>query len=337
MTFEKFNAAANRAAEVAFQDQVFSQPAIHKRCYAELRRRFHLPAQLAVRAIGKAVEVYKRDKKVQHKFKKLSAVVYDGRVLSIRGLETISLASVCGRLRMPFVMGAYQKARIGYFKGQADLIYRKKKFFVLLTIDMPDGTPIKPRDVVGVDLGIKNIAVDSKGNVHSGDAVEACRQRYGKLRADLQGSGTKSAKRHLKKLNRKEADFRRNENHRISKQIVALAKGTSSAIALEDLNGIGKRTTVRRAQRDKHSRWSFWQLRRFIEYKAQLVGIPVIPVDPRNTSRECSQCGHCDKKNRKSRDEFVCRGCNHSSPADLNAARNIRARAACQPAYRGVA
>ena len=57
-----FNAAASYAPPVGFTAHVFTQQSIHGRCYRELRDRFGLSAQMAVRAIAKAVEVFKRDK-----------------------------------------------------------------------------------------------------------------------------------------------------------------------------------------------------------------------------------------------------------------------------------
>ena len=55
-TMERSNEAASFAAKVGFEAGVSSQPSIHRRCYAEIRQRFGLSAQMAVRAIGKAVE-----------------------------------------------------------------------------------------------------------------------------------------------------------------------------------------------------------------------------------------------------------------------------------------
>ena len=57
-TMERFNQAASFAAKVGFEAGVSSQPSIHNRCYAEIRQRFGLSAQMAVRAIGKAVETF---------------------------------------------------------------------------------------------------------------------------------------------------------------------------------------------------------------------------------------------------------------------------------------
>ena len=89
------------------------------------------------------------------------------------------------------------------------------------------------------------------------------------------------------------------------------------------MKGFNGRQTVRKAQRERFGKWAFDQLRNFIEYKAQLVGVPVIPVNPKNTSRRCSHCGHIAKANRKSQSEFVCIHCGFSLNADENAAKNI--------------
>ena len=80
-------------------------------------------------------------------------------------------------------------------------------------------------------------------------------------------------------------------------------------------------------QRSKMGGWAFSQLRQFLTYKAKLHGLPVVVVDPRNTSRTCEECGHCEKANRKRQSEFRCRSCGHTAHADIQAARNIAAKA----------
>jgi IS605 OrfB family transposase len=112
--------------------------------------------------------------------------------------------------------------------------------------------------------------------------------------------------------------------HCISKYLVAKAKDTNCAIALEDLSGINSRTTVRKKQRSERLSWAFYQLRSFITYKAVLAGVPVILVDPRYTSQRCNACGHTEKANRKKQAEFVCKSCGHTDHADCNGAKNIR-------------
>lgn len=326
-TMERFNAAASFAAKVGFEAGVFSQPSIHKLAYSEIRERFGLSAQMAVRAIGKAVECFKRDKTKCPVFTPRGAVTYDERILSFKGLDKVSLWTLSGRMLLAMIYGEYQGQRFDRIKGQVDLVYRGGKFYLFATVDLPDKPPIEPKGFLGIDLGIVNLATDSDGTAHAGDDVEKVRRRRHESRRSYQRTGTKSAKRRLKKMARREANFRRNENHRIANELVKLAKDTDRGIGLEDLSGIRDRTTVRAKDRARHSGWAFAQLQAFIAYKAKLAGVPVVFVDARNTSRTCSVCGHCEKGNRKSQAEFACQHCGFSENADRNAARNIRDRA----------
>jgi IS605 OrfB family transposase len=216
----------------------------------------------------------------------------------------------------------------GKARGQADLICREGKWYLMASVEVPDGVEYQPKGWLGVDLGIVNIATASDGTTFSGEKVEAVRKRMFEHRKRLQERNTKSARRRIRKTGKKEARFRKDVNHVISKTLVRKAKGTSLGIALEELKGIRGRTTVRKSQRASHSGWAFAQLRQFIEYKAREAGVPLRIVDPRGTSRTCSKCGHEDKRNRKSQSEFLCLSCGHSEHADLNASKNIASRAA---------
>jgi IS605 OrfB family transposase len=333
-TMERFNQAATFAAKVGFEAGVFSAPSIQKRCYREIRERFGLSAQMAVRAIGKAVEAFAtlkaKGRKECPSFKPRGALTYDNRILSFKGLDKVSLWTLAGRLILPMVYGAYQSQRFDRLKGQVDLVYRKGKFFLYATVDLPDHAPIEPTGFLGVDLGIVNIATDSDGASYSGEAVERIRRRHHENRRRFQKRATKGAKKRLKQLAGREAGFRKHQNHCISKALVQKAKGTDRGVALEDLNGIRERATVRAKDRAGHSGWSFHQLRAFVEYKAKLAGVPIVIVDPRGTSRTCSVCGHCEKANRKSQAEFCCQHCGYSTNADFNGARNIRDRGECK-------
>jgi len=332
---EAFNAACNAASNIAFELKTASKYRIQKACYYDLRKQFDLPAQMAVRAIGKVAEAYRRDKKKHHRFKTHGAMVLDNRLLSYKGMDRVSIATLQGRQVMPFICGGYGEQKLRRIKGQADLVYRDGKFFLLQNCVFPDHEPFDPKGFLGVDLGIANLAVDSNGEVFSGGQVNGLRHRYARLRARLQAKGTESAKRVLKKRSAKEKRFARDINHQISKKLVAKAQGTGQGIALEDLKGIRDRITVRKAQRRTQHSWSFSQLRSFIEYKAQMAGVPVIAVDPRNTSRTCPFCGHIDKRNRLNQNTFSCKSCGYSGLADYIAARNIASRAAVNLPYAG--
>ncbi|MHB1435045.1 MAG: RNA-guided endonuclease InsQ/TnpB family protein [Thermoplasmata archaeon] len=330
-TMEAMNRACDAVAEIAFREKCHRRTTLHHLTYGMARERFGLSAQRAVRAIGKVGGAYIRDPSRKPTFCRRGAVPYDPRILSWKGerRERVSLLALDGRHEFRVRWSEYGRQAVarGQLRGEADLVYRGGTFYLALVVDSKDAPVYEPMGVLGVDLGVVNLATDSDGTVYKADGVDRVRTRIDRLRAHLQSAGTKSAKHHLKTLGRREGHFRRQTNHYISKSIVARAEDTKRAVALEDLGGIRERTTVRRSQRRRHLSWSFRQLRAFVEYKAAAKGVPVVLVDPRNTSRTCPSCGSVDKKNRPTRDEFRCVSCGLAGPADRIAATNIAARA----------
>jgi len=332
-----FNEACNSIAETAFKRQLANKFELQKIVYQSARLDFGLSSQLAIRAISKVVDSYKRDKSIKPVFRREGAVTFDERVMSFKGLNTVSLLTLQGRILVPFRVGGYQESRLDSIKGQADLLYRNGQFSLAVTLDVPTPEPSDPPDTLGVDMGIVNLATSSDGEVFSGRVIDLVRGRMSAHRQRLQKRGTKSAKRRLKHLSGKEARFRKDVNHTISKRIVEKAKANNQAIAIEELRHLRARTegTVRRSQRQRHSTWAFAQLRFFLSYKAALAGVPLHTVDPRCTSRTCSICGHCAKENRKRQAAFLCVSCGYSCNADKNAATNISRAAVKQPIVAG--
>lgn len=322
-TIEQFNAACDWLAGEAFAAQCADNRALQRMHYRALRERFGLSSQMAVRAIAKVCEVYKRDRSKRPTFRPRGAVPYDQRIYSLKGPDHVSILTLAGRALIPMVVADEHRARIDGERGQADLVYRGGTFHFHVTVEVAADVPIRPTGVLGVDLGIRNLATDSDGTRHTGDDVEATRLRLQAKRAGLQQVGTRSAHRKLQRIGRQEATFRTIVNHTISKRLVAKAKDTGRGIALEDLKGIRDRVTVRRAQRARHCGWAFFQLRAFVMYKTLLVGVWLVLVDPRNTSRTCPECDHCEKANRRSQEEFVCKSCGFAAHADVVGARNI--------------
>lgn len=335
-TMAAFNAAASYAAQVGFEAKVYGQPGIHKRCYYHLREAFGLSAQMAVRAIAKAVEVFKRDKTKCPVFRSDGAITYDDRILGWKGLDKVSLWTLTGREIIPLIYGEYQAQRFDRLKGQVDLVYRDGRFYLYATVEIPEAVPLEVHDWIGVDLGVVNIAVTSDGETFTGETIERTRQRYHRRRQALQKAATgrkrrgkrpKNIRRALTRMKRRESRFRKDVNHCISKKLVALAKDSGRGLAFEELTHIRDRTRFRRGQRARMSGWAFAQLYTFSAYKARREGVPEQKVDPSYTSRTCEMCGHCAKGNRPTQAIFSCLNCGHTVPADFNAARMIRVRA----------
>jgi IS605 OrfB family transposase len=322
-TMGMFSFVCNDISNIAFKNQEFRKYHVHKLVYHEIKDKFkNCSSQLIVRAIDVVSNTYKiKRNKFPNKFNKLSSVVYDDRVLTFKE-NFVNICTINGRTKIPIHI--YNKEIFQLRKGQTDLIYQNGNFYLCCVVDMPIKEKFILKDVIGVDLGIKQLVTMSDNESYSGEIVENKRQKYSSHRHRLQKKNTRNAKRRIKQIGKKEARFRKDVNHYISKKMIEKAKGTESAIALENLTGINDRATVRKSQRSQRMSWSFYQLKTFIKYKAEEQGITVIEVDPRNTSRTCNKCKYCDKKNRKNQSDFQCLGCGYIENADYNASLNIR-------------
>lgn len=327
-TLEACNAACNYISQIAWNTRIFSRNKLHKLVYYETRALFKLSAQATVRCIAKVVDAYKSDKDTLRTFKPHGGIAYDLRILRYKPANnTVSIWTIDGRIEISYMTGKQQHEMLETQNGESDLLYSGGKFFLAATCEVQEQPAIDPAGVLGVDLGIINIATDSDGQIFSGSQVNNVRHRHRRLRKNLQKKQTKSAKRRLKKLAGKERRFAADVNHVISKRIVAKAQGTQRAIAVEQLTGIRQRVTVKKSQRTTLHSWSFFQLKSFIQYKAQKAGVPLIEVDPRNTSRTCPACGCVDKRNRPTQSQFSCIACGFAGLADYIASVNISRRA----------
>ena len=323
-TMKEFNKICNEFSEEAFEYKEFRKNQLQKIVYHPSREKHKsFSSQLTIRAIDCVCCSYviKKHPKFPNGFKKTSAVVYDDRVISFHE-NYVNIWTMEGRIKIPAII--WNKELFSFRKGQVDLKYENKQWFLLCTVDIPNSEQYVPKNCVGIDLGVKQIATTSDGESYSGDTIENKRVQFSEHRKRLQKRGTRSANRRIKNIGNKEARFRKDVNHCISKKLVEKAKGTNCALALEELKGINTRTTVRKSQRNQRLSWSFHQLRSFIEYKALEQGVPIVIVPAPYTSQTCSACGHCEKKNRKNQSEFICLDCGFAANADYNASLNIK-------------
>lgn len=325
-TLELANEAANRLSQLGWEAKEFRQFPLHKRFYRQIRDEFPtLSSQVVIRLNAKVADAYKLDRKVQLTFRRHGSISYDARILDFQlAASTVSIWAVGGRIKgLPFVCGETQRKLLELPRGESDLILRDRKWYLNVTVDVPEEREYEATGWLGVDMGVVNIATTSDGVNYAGGHLNNLRERNSRLRTRLQRKGTKSARKLRNKRRYKEGRFARNTNHVISKQIVEKAKRTGQGIAIEELDGIRDRIRASKPQRRRLHSWAFADLRAKLEYKAKRAGVPVRLIDPRNTSRTCPGCGNVDKRNRRTRDEFLCVSCGHSGPADTIASVNI--------------
>ncbi|MEU6752162.1 transposase [Spirillospora sp. NPDC046719] len=354
-TLHTVNECANQVSAASFATYGLkgSVKDLRSMAYGELKAR-GLGAQAAQHVIKRVADAYtalrtgvragnlggvgsKRRRKAESKpiaVRADAAHTYDDRCASWNyDAQTVSIWTMDGRLknvRFACSAGAL-KQLVQYRKGESDLAFRDGKWFLVATCEVPEAERYEPRDWLGVDRGIANLATTSDGENHSGRRLDRYRRWQARKKAEIQACKTRSAAQLLKKRARRESRHATHVNHQISKTVVAVAQRTERGIALEELQGIRERVTVRRDQRARQSSWPFHQLGAFIAYKARRAGVPFIEVDPAYTSQRCPRCGHTAKANRPSRDAFSCRRCGLAGPADVVAGVNVRDRA--RPAW----
>lgn len=308
--------------------------------YAYLRGGLGLPSQMAISATRRVIGNYRTIKEnhvstwATRKVPRYTSPGYDlvwNRDYSILPDGRLSLNTLQGRIKLDLdwahVPERFRKSRF----GTARIMPRNGKWMLIVPMTIDIGDPMDPRNVMGVDLGMRFLAVsyDSHGRTvfHPGKEVTQKRAQYQALRTGLQKRGTRSARRRLKAIGSRENRWMRDINHQVSKALVGQCRNPT-LIVLEDLTGI-RRTTerVRKSQRYVRVSWAFFQLRTMIEYKARLAGHTVMYIDPAYTSQACPICGKIRKSNRRKKThEYICANCGYHSNDDRVAAMNIRQR-----------
>jgi len=231
----------------------------------------------------------------------------------------VSLWCFGGRQNIKFIY--HNEKYLSYIRGEADLVYKNKKFYLFQTIELPEKDIKDSNKFIGCDFGQRDIVTLSDGTNFNSEKLKEVRKKYTKLRTSIQRKGTKSSKKLLKQLSGKESRFVSISNHSISKKIVTMAKAQNKGIAIEDLGNITKNIKSKsKVHKMELNRWSFKQLRQFLTYKAKLEGIKLFAIPPQYTSQTCNKCKHIGERNGKI---FKCKNCRNVTDADFNAAKNI--------------
>ena len=288
---------------------------LHPFVYSELKN-IGLPSQLSIACIKMACGMIKKAK--NKPFISKTSIRYNSpRSFSFKN-NILSISTIQGRVKIPIKIPDYALKYFSLDIRESLLTknYKGDYYFTFTFLKkIPTDLNLQER-VLGIDLGINNLAVTSDKQFFNSGKVKQAKRKFKFLRSKLQAKGTKSSKRLLRKLSGKERRFMTWVNHCISRTIIDSFDGNK--IIMENLKGIRK---IRRGKNMNYwiSNWSFFQLQSFIEYKANFVGIEFVKVKPNYTSQICSKCGELGSR---SGSFFVCH-CGYSLDADLNASQNL--------------
>ncbi|WP_440765012.1 RNA-guided endonuclease InsQ/TnpB family protein [Natronorubrum sp. DTA7] len=261
------------------------------------------------------------------------SITYDTRSMTVFSeRETVSLTTlgdhprVQANLCLPDADEGYQYEFLNseeWVYTESTLHYRGGDWYLHLGFrkakPVDTGSTTTNGTVLGVDLGVNQIAVTSTARFFSAGELNHTRREFEKTRSGLQRTGTQSAHRTLEERRGCERRHARHVLHTVANGIVEEAlKYDCAGIIFEDLEAI--RTQLPEA--DWHSQWAFRTLKNYVEYKADIEDIFVETTSPRNTSRRCADCGFTDESNRTTND-FECQACGNRNHADYNAAKNV--------------
>lgn len=186
-------------------------------------------------------------------------------------------------------------------------------WWLCIPVQIQAAPSVAPQEAVGIDLGLKDIAVTSDG-----ERLEAGRwtHRYAEKLANAQRRGHK---RQAKRIHRKTANCRKDALHKFSRKII----DQYQTIIVGDVSS----ATLVKTRMSKSVLDSGWgMLKTQLQYKGEYAGRSVEVVSERNTSRACSSCGCLSGPhgvNGLRVREWTCCECGDSHDRDVNAARNI--------------
>ena len=216
--------------------------------------------------------------------------------------------------------------------------YDGENWWLTVGVETPESTKIPTNDGIGIDLGIKDLAICSDGNTYKNINKTETVRKLEKKKRRLQRSisrkyemnkvgnkyvktnNIKKQEKQLLKLNHRLTNIRHNYLHQVTAEII---KREPSFIVLEDLNvkGMMKNKHLARSVQDQ----GFYTFRSMIEYKAERNNIEVVIADRYYPSSKLCNCCGFKKVDLKLKDRtFVCPNCGYENDRDLNASLNLK-------------
>lgn len=215
--------------------------------------------------------------------------------------------------------------------------YDGKYWYLSVGIEQEKQDNHLTNDTVGIDVGIKDLAICSNGmtfkNINKTKKVKKIEKKLRRLQRKVSNkyemnkkgesyqktSNIKKLEKQIRLVYRKLNGIRKNHTHQATNKIV---KTKPSKIVMETLN-------IKGMMKNKHlskaiQKQNLYEFKRQLKYKCEFNGIEFVEADKwYPSSKTCSECGHVKKQLSLSERTYICEECGCIIDRDFNAAVNL--------------
>jgi putative transposase len=202
-------------------------------------------------------------------------------------------------------------------------------FFIKEDIELPILPPtnkINESDIIGIDLGIKELAITSDGQTFENPRAYQSKlkklQKY-QRRVSRKQKGSKNRKKAVMRLSRVHKQISDVRDDAVHKLTTSLVKAKPKMLVIESLKpkNMSKNHKLAGAILDS----AFGKIKTTLKYKCEWEGIHLIMVPQfYASSKYCSCCGHKNNELKLSDREWTCKNCGVEHDRDVNAAKNLQ-------------
>lgn len=255
-------------------------------------------------------------------------------------LEKISLSTKRNKAKLNWVkLAEKDKIPTDCKYINPHVVYDGIDWYICVGVEIEDKLePISIKDGIGIDLGIKDLAICSDGNtyknINKANRIKKLEKKKRRLQRSIsrkyemnkKGESYKKtsniikSEKELRKICIRLTNIRNDYLHKITTEII---KRKPSYIVLEDLNvsGMMKNKHLSKAVQQQ----KFYEFRKQIEYKANWNNIEVMYTNRfYPSSKRCSCCGNIKKDLKLSDRTYVCLECGLKIDRDFNASLNLK-------------